>query len=142
MTREPQWIDKAMVLAIHERLLAEHGGPIGVLDEAGLESALASPRNHFAYGGRDLFELAASYAFAITKDHPFTDGNKRVALTLAGVFLELNGFRLQAPERDAVEAMLALSTGELDPAGYANWLKDSSMPTPATGAPRSTARVD
>jgi death-on-curing protein len=129
--REPKWVSKPAALAIHERLLAEHGGPAGVLDEGKLEAALASPRNHFAYGEKDLFQLAAAYAHAITRDHPFQDGNKRVALTLVGVFLELNGFRLDAPENDAVNATLALSTREIDQDGFAAWLRASSSKAPS-----------
>ena len=124
---EPRWISKAVLLAIHGRLLAEHGGASGLRDEGLLESALASPRNHFEYGEADLFVLAASYAFAITSDHPFVDGNKRSAFASAGVFLELNGFRLTATEPDAVRAVLALSTGEIDATEFATWLRLSSV---------------
>jgi hypothetical protein len=74
--------------------MAEHGGALGAADEGLLEAALASPQNHFAYEGSDLHRLAAAYAFSLAKNHPFTDGNKRVALTVAGVFLELNVYRL------------------------------------------------
>lgn len=123
----PRWVPKSAVLAIHEWLLSEHGGPPGILSEAGLDAALASPQNHLAYGASDLFELAAQYTFALTKNHPFQDGNKRVALTVAGVFLELNGHRLNAPEADAVSAMLAISSNELDAAGFAAWLRTNTF---------------
>jgi death on curing protein len=126
VTREPKWIVKTAALAIHERLLAEHGGLEGLINDGRLEAALASPKNHFAYGERDLFRLAAAYAHAISRDHPFRDGNKRVALTLAGVFLELNGYRLEASEQEAVEATIALSTRELDEESFAGWLRASS----------------
>ncbi|MGH7726324.1 MAG: type II toxin-antitoxin system death-on-curing family toxin [Candidatus Eiseniibacteriota bacterium] len=119
----PRWVPKSAVLAIHELLIAEHGGASGLLSHATLDSSLASPLNLLAYGRPDLFDLAAKYAAAITLDHPFKDGNKRVALTVAGVFLELNGQRLEAPEADAVSAVLALSTRELDEAGFASWLR-------------------
>jgi death-on-curing protein len=81
VSREPRWISKAAALAIHGRLLAEHGGAAGLLDEGALDAALASPSNHFAHGEKDLFRLAAAYAHAISRNHPFQDGNKRVALT-------------------------------------------------------------
>ena len=125
MTREPKWISKSAVLAIHERLLAEHGGAPGLRDEGALEAALASPRNQLAYENADLFRIAASYAHGINRNHPFVDGNKRVALTAAGVFLELNGFRLEAPEQDAVQATLALSSGEIGEEQFAEWLRRS-----------------
>lgn len=140
MKKPPRWISKAAVLAIHERLLAEHGGPTGLIEEGRLDAALASPLNHFTYGGRDLFLLAAAYAFALTRDHPFRDGNKRVALTVAGVFLELNGLSLGATESDAAAATLALSTGEMDVAGYAAWLKEASAKAPARRKRRPTPR--
>ena len=126
----PQRVPKSAVLAMHEMLLAEHGGSPGILSEAGLEAALASPRNHLAHANPDLFDLAAQYASAITRSHPFKDGNKRVALTVAGVFLEMNGLRLEAPERDAVNAMLALSTRELDESAFAEWLRMNSTKLP------------
>jgi len=125
VSAEPRWISKTAALAIHEQLLAEHGGPSGV-NEGRLEAALGSPRNHFTYGERNIFRLATAYAFAITRDHPFRDGNKRVALTLAGLFLELNGVRLEATESSAAEALIALSAREMDEEGFAKWLRDCS----------------
>ena len=138
MTKEPAWVSKAVALAIHERLLAAHGGAPGLLDEGLLEAALANPLNRFAYEQADVFRLAAAYAYGITQNHPFTDGNKRVALTLAGVFLELNGFRLEASEQDAVQAMLALSSRQMTEPEYAEWLRRSS--SPVGRAPRARAR--
>lgn len=126
MRKPPTWISKQAVLAIHERLLAEHGGPPGFLDEGLLDAALASPKNHFAYERADILRLAAAYAYALTQNHPFADCNKRVALTVAGVFMELNGFRLEASEQDAAQATRALSSREIDEAGFANWLRACS----------------
>ena len=123
MRKPPHWISKSAVLAIHERLLAEHGGATGLLDEGSLDGALASPQNQFAYQRADIIRLAAAYAYALTQNHPFADGNKRVALTVAGVFMELNGFRLEASEQDAAQATRALSSGEIDEAGFADWLR-------------------
>jgi death-on-curing protein len=119
----PRWITKTLLLAIHGRLLAEHGGAIGLRDEGLLESALASPRNRFEYGETDVFELAAAYAFALTSNHPFVDGNKRAAFAAAGIFLELNGERLTASEADAVSAVLALSRADLSDREFAAWLR-------------------
>lgn len=126
MKNEPTWLSKVAVLAIHERLLAEHGGAAGILDEGSLDAALASPKNHFVYEQADIFRLAAVYAHTLTRNHPFRDGNKRVALTVAGVFLELNGFQLTASEQDAVTAILALSERTFDEDSFATWLKASS----------------
>ncbi len=115
---------------MHEMLIAEHGGAPGILSDDLLDSSLANPGNLLAYGTPDLVDLAAKYAASLTRNHPFRDGNKRIAFTVAGVFLELNGQRLEAPEPDAVEAVLALSTGELDEAGFAAWLRLTCAPIP------------
>jgi death-on-curing protein len=128
VSREPTWVSKSAIVAIHECLLAEHGGARGLLDEGKLDAALASPRNHFAHGQADLLRLATAYACAITRDHPFQDGNKRVALTIAGVFLELNRLRLTAP--DAVSVMLALANRQVDEVGFVRWLRGSSSKIP------------
>jgi death-on-curing protein len=124
--KAPRWISKQAVLAIHERLLAEDGGAPGLLDDGLLDAALASPENQFAYEQADVLRLAAAYAHALTQNHPFADGNKRVALTVAGVFLELNGFRLDASEQDAAQAMRALSSREIDEVEFAAWLRTCS----------------
>lgn len=121
--RPPRWISKTFVLAIHARLLAEHGGAVGIRDEGLLESARESPRNRFEYGEDDIFVLASAYAFAITSNRPFADGNKRAAFAAAGIFLELNGHRLIATEVDAVGAVLALSSSEMSDAEFAEWLR-------------------
>ena len=124
MTREIAWLPRSAVLAIHELLIAEHGGATGPVDEAKLDAALARPRHRHAYepSESDMFRLPAAYAFGIARDHPFRDGNKRVALTLAGVFLELNGWRLDAPEPEAAAMMIALAAGELDEPALAAWI--------------------
>jgi death-on-curing protein len=111
------------VVAVHERLLAVYGGAAGLRDEGLLEAALAAPKNRLAYEGADIARLAAAYAHAITRNHPFMDGNKRVALTVAGVFLELNGFRLEASEQDAAQATRALAAGEIGESRFAGWLR-------------------
>lgn len=110
---------------MHERLMAEFGGSLGIRDEGLLDSALARPKNREAYGAPPVFELAASLAFGI-KNHPFVDGNKRVGFTAAVVFLELNGYRFQATEVEATVRTLALAAGALTESGYAQWLEESS----------------
>jgi len=88
---------------------------------------MAAPINHYEYDKADVFTLAATYAHALTSNHPFVDGNKRTAFAAAGIFLELNGFRLTATEPDAVIAVLALSKGEMKSVDFCNWLRLSSV---------------
>ena len=120
----PRWITKTLLLAIHGRLLAEHGGAIGLRDEGLLESALASPRNRFEYGETDVFELAAAYAFALTSNHPFVDGNKRTALAAAITFLAINDVHVAA-EPDELWAFLDhhYTNNSLDFAVLDAWLR-------------------
>jgi death-on-curing protein len=124
---QPFWLSKVAVLAIHGRLLAEHGGASGLRDEGLLESALAAPVNRFEYDKADVFVWAAAYAYALTSNHPFVDGSKRTAFAAAGIFLELNGYRLTASEPDAVLAVLALSNGEVNAEEFGRWLRISAV---------------
>ncbi|OHE78189.1 MAG: death-on-curing protein [Verrucomicrobia bacterium GWF2_62_7] len=124
--KEPQWILRETVLALQERLLAEFGGLSGLRDEGLFDSAIARPQQLFTYGKSSLFDLAAAYAFGLVRNHPFLDGNKRIAFTTAVVFLELNGCRFTASEVDATVKTLALAARDLDEAGYAAWLKENS----------------
>jgi death on curing protein len=121
--KKPVWLLKETVLALHDRLLAEFGGLPGLRDEGLLDSALARPENLFAYGKPTIFDLAASYAFGLIKNHPFMDGNKRIGFAAATVFLEINGCRFQAAEADATIQTLALAAGALDEVRYSAWLK-------------------
>jgi death on curing protein len=127
--KQPEWILRDAVLALHEELLAEFGGSSGIRDEGLLESALARPENLFAYGNPSVFDLAASYGFGLVKNHPFVDGNKRIGFTVAVLFLEINGLRFQAAEADAVVRTLALAAGKMSEAAYAEWLKANSKRT-------------
>ncbi len=124
--KEPIWLNRADCLAIHELMLSQHGGLAGVRDEGLLESALSKPRNLFAYGSPTLPEMAASYAAGIILNHPFVDGNKRTGFMLAATFLELNGMNLAATEESVVEMTLALASGSMKQAAYAEWLKKNS----------------
>lgn len=128
--KEPRWVLEAVVLAVQRLLIAEHGGIPGLRDQGLLESALARPRQRFAYQPEStLFELAAAYGFGLARNHPFLDGNKRVALAMTALFLELNGFSLEAPEPDTVIVIELLAAGNLTEAALAQWLGDSSVPT-------------
>src|SRR2546428_13778953 len=98
--KEPEWILRATVLMLHEQSLAEHGGSAGIRDEGLLDSAMGKPRNLWTYGKPDLFDLAASYAFGLVKNHPFIDGNKRTGFVVAVLFLGINGWPFHATEVD------------------------------------------
>lgn len=124
--KEPAWVLREVVLMAHEQSLAQFGGSAGVRDEGLMDSALGKPQNLFAYGKPNLFELAASYAFGLVKNHPFIDGNKRTGFVVAVTFLECNGWHLEASEVDATVSTLALAAGEMSEAAYAEWLKANS----------------
>ncbi len=125
---EPVWVIPELALAVHQLLIAEHGGSPGVRDRALLDSALARPRQKASYErGSNILELAAAYSYRIARNHPFVDGNKRVALTVAAVFLELNGFTLDAPEAEAVVVYRQLAAGEIDEHRLADWLGGLSV---------------
>jgi death-on-curing protein len=122
---EPLWLSVALVEDIHSEQLALYGGPDGIRDHGLLESALARPINRFAYGETDLAVLAACYAFGLAKNHPFIDGNKRVAFLAMMTFLRLNGVRFSPPEPLATAAILALAAGEVGEDGLARWIRDN-----------------
>jgi death-on-curing protein len=124
--KEPSWIFERVVLAAHDRLLAAHGGATGLRDAGLLESALARPRQHYAYASPDVFELAALYTAGIVRNHPFVDGNKRTGFAIGIAFLELNGFVFQSTEEDATTSVFALAAGDLDETGYAAWLRSNA----------------
>jgi len=122
--RKPVWIEEPDVLAIHGRLLALHGGAAGLRDRGLLQSALARPRQHYAYSeSRDIVRLAAIYTHGIVRNHPFVDGNKRTGFVIGILFLELHGFHFRASEEDAAQAVMALAAGTMDEDGYAAWLR-------------------
>ena len=120
---EPAWIEAELALAIHDRQLAEHGGPIGVRDVSVLESALARARNQWAYGETDLCALAAAYAYGVARNHPFTDGNKRTAWVLARLFLALNDVQISFAPEEAIPMVLALASGALAEPEVADWFR-------------------
>ena len=126
---EPRWIDLEVVLAIHDEQLAEHGGQAGVRDRGLLESAMGRPMNQFAYGEHSLARLAASYAFGISRNHPFLDGNKRTSLVVAELFLALNDVELAASDAESVTTFLQLAAGDLTEDALAEWTAAHSAPT-------------
>jgi death on curing protein len=120
----PEWLSKALILAIHDEQLAEHGGGVGVRDAELLESAL----NRLAYDAKaDLATLAAAYAFGLARNHPFVDGNKRTAFVAAELFLDLNGMTVTASDEDCVLTMVRLAAGEIEESAYADWLRANSV---------------
>lgn len=121
--REPRWISRLVVDAIHIDMLLTHGGMPGLRDENGLGSALARPRQRFSYDpDAGLAELAAAYGYGIARNHPYNDGNKRVAFVVMAVFLGVNGHELVASETDVVVTIVALASGELDEKTLEDWI--------------------
>lgn len=123
MSKELAWLTVEAVPAMHEQLVAEYGGSARVRDLGLLESALAAPRHSYAYGERDLFVLATAYAYGITRNHPFLDGNKRTAFLAAYTFLGINGWELNAPEEQVVTAVVGLSDRSMSAEAFAEWLR-------------------
>ncbi|HXG44716.1 MAG TPA: type II toxin-antitoxin system death-on-curing family toxin [Gemmatimonadales bacterium] len=121
---EPRWVERVVVDAIHLGQIREHGGLRGVRDENALESALARPRHKWQYDEvADLPALAAAYGFGLCRNHPYRDGNKRVAFVVMVVFLELNGLVFDATEAEVVTTMLALADSRLSESDLAEWLR-------------------
>lgn len=118
-----RWISRQALCLLHDESVAEHGGAPGLRDEGLLESALARPLNLAAYGEPDVFELAAAYGVGLAKNHAFVDGNKRAAFLAVGLFLALNGYRLQATQADATLTMFAVAAGSLDEPAFGAWLR-------------------
>jgi death-on-curing protein len=134
MRREPVWLTRLMVDAVHQDQLLEHGGLPGIRDQNGLEAALARPRNRRAYEPEsDLEALAAGYGYGLATGHPFNDGNKRTAFLAIYTFLGLNGREIEAPEQEVVLLMTDLAAGRLSEAELARWLRGHLVPV--AGAP-------
>ena len=130
--KQPRWVDRLIVEAVQFDLIRTYGGMPGVRDEHGVESALARPRQRYAYEpATDLAALAAAYGHGLAADHPFNDGNKRIAFVTTAVFLGLNGWEIEVPEDEVVTAMLALAAGELGEEQLASWLRSRMIETAA-----------
>jgi death-on-curing protein len=128
-------VPRIVVEAIQFDQIQSHGGLAGLRDEGALESALARPRNRFAYSRKpDLATLAAAYAFGLARDHPFQDGNKRIAFLTAVVFLGLNGYDLEVSDEDVIANMVAFAAGRLREAKLAAWIRRHMRRTPAGAA--------
>jgi len=122
-----KWLLRETVVAVHDDLISEHGGLPGY-DENKLESTLARPANKLDYSDDpDLADLAA-YGFGFARNHVFTDGNKRIALMSVYIFLQINGFELEATEPEAVTSMERLAAGEFEEVALAQWIRDHLVP--------------
>lgn len=126
--REPQWLSRVVVDAIHDDQLREHGGLPGIRDENLLESALARPRQKWHYADKpDIATLAAAYAFGLVLNHPYRDGNKRIGFLALATFLGLNGHDLDATDADVIAEILALADGRVSEDELANWIQAHSF---------------
>ena len=126
----PTWIPESAIRAIHGELLTEHGGLQGTVNEDLLGATLARPQNSLAYGKAEpsLYDLAATYGFGFAKNHRFTDGNKRIALTAIDIFLQLNGYELTAPEEEAVVIIRLVASGGISEKDLSTWIGVNSAP--------------
>jgi len=126
-----RWVSKQALVLLHGESLATHGGREGMRDEGLLDSALMRPKNILAYADADnppdAAALAASYGVGLAKNHPFVDGNKRAAFLAVGLFLYLNGLRLQATQTDATLTMLAVAAGDITEEAFAAWLREHTV---------------
>lgn len=126
---EPHWLGRLVVDEAHFRQIREHGGVYGVRDENALESALARPRQRWHYHREArLSDLAAAYGFGLVRNHPYVDGNKRVALVVMVAFLERNGIELAATIQEALSTMLDLAATEMSEAQFADWIEAHARP--------------
>ena len=129
--KEPIWIHRVVIDAVHLEQLKEHGGLQGLRDENLLESALARARNKWAYEAiSDPALLAAAYGYGLATNHPYQDGNKRIAFLAMVIFLGLNGWDLVAPEVEVVSTMLAVAAGQCMEAELALWLRKHMIALP------------
>ena len=127
--KEPIWLDRVVVDAIHFDQLQQHGGIAGVSDENLLESALARSRTKWAHDpGADLALLAAAYGFGLTTSHPYVDGNKRVGFMAMYSFLGLNGWEIEAPQPEVVGVMFSLAAGQTSEEELAEWIGAHLVP--------------
>lgn len=137
MTDGPVWLTMELVLALHRRALASHGGLEGIRDPGALDSALARPRSAHALGEVDLVGLAAMYGQSLAKNHAFLDGNKRVAFLATYTFLGLNGREFVASVEDVTRAFRALASSEVSFEEFTRWLEVATR-VRESGPPQSS----
>lgn len=131
MTPDPRFLTRAEVELIHRDQIGRYGGSMGVRDEGLLDSAIAQPSTRFAgaYLHADMFEMAAAYLFHLTGNHPFVDGNKRVGIAAALVFLSLNGFSLQCADDELEAIVFQVAKSQLTKAQFADFFRTASVKT-------------
>ena len=118
-----RWIDKQLLVILHDESLVLHGGASGVRDEGLLDSALNRAKNLALYGQPDYADLAAAYVFGLSNNHAFVDGNKRVAFLALGLFVGLNGYKLTASQVDATLTMMSVAKGGIQESEFAEWIR-------------------
>jgi len=123
---EPQWLTLEQVKRIHSEQLVRHGGPSGLRDAGLLESALARPINKFQYGETNLAVLAAAYAYGLARNHPFVDGNKRIAFMATVTFLAKNGYAFEPDLADATRTFFELAAGVVTEPELSAWIARNS----------------
>ena len=127
MTQAFKWINKELLITLHDESLSRHGGASGIRDEGLLDSALNRAANLSMYGNPSVAQLAAAYGFGLAKNHAFVDGNKRVAFLTVGLFLGLNGYKLKASQVDATLTMLVVASGDSNEADFASSIRLNSV---------------
>jgi death-on-curing protein len=134
---EPQWVPRIVADAIHFAQLQEHGGAHGTRDRGAVDTALDRPKNRLAYvQGADIADLAAAYLYGLATSHGYVDGNKRTAIAVALVFLELNGYELQRSDRELEEMVIAVVTHDASDSEVARWVREALVPsTPSDQVP-------
>ena len=123
-----KWVNRQVLLLLHDESLAEHGGAPGLRNEGLFDSALARSLNLALYESPDIASLAASYGVGLAKNHPFVDGNKRAAFLAVGLFLAINGFRLTATQVEATLTVLDVAAGAIDEVAFAQWIREHIAP--------------
>jgi len=121
------------VLAIHESVIHQYGGSLGVRDLALLESAVGMPQATFGgqYLHADMPSMAAAYCFHLVANHPFVDGNKRVGAAAASVFLEMNGWTLAAEQMVFADVVLSVASGRADKQAALTFFKQHARRSPS-----------
>ena len=132
---EPTWVSRVVVDAVHHALLQEHGGRFGTRDDGAVDSALGRPRNRYAYEtGADIADLAAAYLVGLATSHGYVDGNKRTAIAVSLIFLELNGYDLDRTEEEIVAMGIAVATRGVAESDAARWIREALVPLPPAGS--------
>jgi death on curing protein len=122
--KEPHWVDVRALILLHAESLTEHGGLWGLRDEAALESSLARPRHLYTYQRKaEIAALAASYGYALIRNHPFNDGNKRVGFLVIGLLLSLNGLRLEVDPIESVQIIMGVAENQIGEKALTEWIR-------------------